>query len=415
MHYAADLEHPNYKLDREMLEGQGITLHQIPIVKSPFRFVQNGKALREILKIIRREGIQAVHCHTPAGGLIGRLAGMLCGRKLKVIYTAHGFHFYRGAPQPGAFIYRTVEKVLARFTDILIVINREDYQSALKFRLRGALEKDGEGGQVYRIPGVGLDMENFAPLTEEERVAGRRKLGLEEEERAAGRRKLDLAEEECAVGRRKLGLKEEERAVGRRKLGLAEDALFLVSVGELNENKNHRSVLLALDQMRRAGKDISRIRYGICGDGILREKLAGEIETLGLSGIVKMYGYQSPVQPVLGCADAFLFPSRREGLGMAALEALSMGIPVIAADNRGTREYMEPGRNGFVCGWDDIDGYIRGIEKIQSMGQEQREEMKRYCRESVKGFEKKNTAQAMREVYRRLDEMIERNCGRRRE
>lgn len=370
VHYAADMEHPNYKLDRELLEGMQIHLHQIPIVKSPFRFLQNGKALREVLKIIRGNDIQAVHCHTPAGGLIGRMAGMFCGRKLKVVYTAHGFHFYRGAPKPGAFVYRMVEKILARFTDILVVINQEDYQSALGFYLRGTPGKDRKGGQVYRIPGVGIDLEAFSPLTEKERAAGRRKLGLKESD------------------------------------------LFLVSVGELNENKNQYSVLLALDQMRREGKNISHIRYGICGDGVLRDQVSAWIQEMGLEKNVAMYGYCDPVQPVLGCADAFLFPSRREGLGMAALEALSMGIPVIAADNRGTREYMEPGKNGYVCRWDDVDGYIRGIESVCSMNRAQREAMGRYCRISVQKFETECTVRMMRKVYRRLDEIIEENHGR---
>lgn len=356
VHYAANLEHPNYSLDRKMLEKMGVQLHQIPIAKSPFRFWQNGKALHEVMWLIHREKIQALHCHTPTGGVIGRLAGMFCGKKLKVIYTAHGFHFYQGAPRFGAFFYHAVEKQLARFTDILIVINNEDYQSALKFRLR-------EGGHVYRIPGVGVDMEKFAPLTEATRLDGRRRLGLDEED------------------------------------------FFLISVGELNENKNQHMVLLSLAWMCGNEEDISHIHYGICGDGVNRRKLEEEVRFLGLSDIVKMYGYQSPVQPILGCADAFILPSRREGLGMAALEALSMGIPVIAADNRGTREYMQPEKNGFVCGWDDVGGYIHGIGRMRAMSQEQREEMRCFCRESVRGFEKKNTVRVMRDVYRRLDEM----------
>lgn len=358
VHYAANLEHPNYSLAKDCLEGMGIRLHQISIVKSPFRIIRNGKAFMEVVGLIRREKIAAVHCHTPTGGLIGRLSGLCCGMAVKVAYTAHGFHFYQGAPQPGAFIYYIAERILARFTDILIVINEEDRQNAEKFHLR-------KNGQVFQIPGVGLDMERFAPISEEARAEGRRKIGLKEED------------------------------------------FFLLSVGELNENKNQHTVLLALAKMRGDGKDVSRIRYGICGDGVNRRKLEEEIKLLGLSDIVKIYGYQSPVQPILGCADAFIFPSRREGLGIAALEALSMGIPVIAADNRGTREYMQPGKNGFVCGWNDTDGYVRGIEAVQFMGQKQKKEIKQFCRESVKGFAKENTHQIMWDVYRRMDEITE--------
>lgn len=282
-----------------------------------------------------------------------RLQAETAGRHgVKVIYTAHGFHFYKGAPFPDRCIYYLAERWLAGFTDTLIVINEEDYKNAQKFHLK-------DQGSVYQIPGVGLDMEMFRPFTEEEREAGRRRLGVEK--------------------------------------------FFLISVGELNQNKNQRIVLLTLAKMRLEGIDISHIRYGICGDGFYRQQMEGWIQELHLEDTVTMYGYQDPVQEILGCADAMIFPSRREGLGMAALEALAMGIPVIASDNRGTREYMEHGKNGYVCAWDDVDGYIKGIQKMMALSREEKETMRQYCRQSVKRFEKSHTNRIMREIYREMD------------
>ena len=126
----------------------------------------------------------------------------------------------------------------------------------------------------------------------------------------------------------------------RKKLGIGEKDFFFVSVGELNENKNQEIVLKALLKMKRENKDLSHIKYGICGDGFYFNRIQKEIREWGLEKNVIMYGYCTEVWKILGCADASVFPSRREGLGMAGVESLAMGVPVIAADNRGTREYM---------------------------------------------------------------------------
>lgn len=193
-----------------------------------------------------------------------------------------------------------------------MLINQEDYENALKFHMK-------KGGRVYQIPGVGLDMKKFTPLSKEER---------------------------------------EEK---RKALGLGKDDFFLVSVGELNENKNQEVILKALLRLRKKNKNLNHIRYGICGDGFFWDRIREDIRKWRLQKTVTMYGYCTHVREILGCADAMAFPSRREGLGMAALEALAVGIPVIAADNRGTREYMRSGENGVVCQWNDIEGFAGAI------------------------------------------------------
>lgn len=358
VHYAANMQEPHYPIDEEKLKALGVQIHPIAIARSPFLFADNEKALRQILQLIRRYHIQAIHCHTPVGGLLGRLAGELCREQgVVVVYTAHGFHFYKGAPAVNQLVYYPVEKQLARYTDILIVINEEDYRCARKFRLK-------RGGHLYKIPGEGLDTARFRPLPESER------------------KRL------------------------RNELGIAEEAFFLVSVGELNENKNHGIVLEALEKLRQQQKGGPPIHYGICGDGFLRARLETRIRELGLADMVTLYGYCTNVPEILGCADASVFPSRREGLGMAGLESLAMGVPVIAADNRGTREYMEHGKNGYVCRFDDVDGFARGIEVLRELSPQARAAMAVHCRDTVRPFDKRYAGALMQRVYADVERRI---------
>ncbi|HIW73102.1 MAG TPA: glycosyltransferase family 4 protein, partial [Firmicutes bacterium] len=359
VHYATNRCEPAYLPGETAAESLGVPVHHIEIARSPFLLRDNEKALRQLIRLIRRYPIRAVHCHTPVGGLLGRLAGRLCPEVRPVmIYTAHGFHFYKGAPLFNHLAYYPVEKWLARYTDILIVINREDYRAARRLSLR-------KGGLVFQIPGVGLDRERFRPLTPE------------------------------------------ERARCRERLGIAPGQFFLVSVGELNENKNQKVILDALARMKAADPSFPALRYGVCGDGFFRPRMEEWIRELGLEGAVTLYGHRRDVPAVLGCADAAAFPSVREGLGMAGLEALAMGVPVLAADNRGTREYMAPGKNGFVCPPHDVDGFIRGIEAVRRMDEAQRRETAAFCRESTEPFDRRHTRAAMKEIYAAADRKVQ--------
>ncbi len=357
VHYAANRYVPNYIYDESELERNGIVFHHIDIAQSPYERKMNKKALGQLAAIIEKEDIRLIHCHTPVGGMLGRLAGKkYAGRGVKVIYTTHGFHFYKGAPKSTYMMFYMAEKYLAKYTDVIITINSEDYSNARKFRMR-------EGGMVYKIPGVGIDLEAFQPMGEE------------------------------------------ERREARRSLGISSDTFFLISVGEFSRNKNHISVINMLKKMQEDGS-LGNLRYGICGDGYYREELEQAVRQNGLSDVVTFYGYRTPVQPVLGCADAFIFPSRREGLGMAAVEALAMGIPVIAADNRGTREYMIPEENGYINKWDDVDSYIKNLQALRTLSPERLKKMKDYCRGSVEQFDKKNTALIMSGIYERTDRQL---------
>lgn len=343
IHYASNFQKPIYRIETEELEKRGIRLHHVDIEKSPAHIRSNIRAWRQIREIITREKIDLVHCHNPLGGVVGRLAAGCGKKKPVVIYTAHGFHFYEGAPKRNWLLYYTAERILARLTDVLITINEEDYKNACKFRLR-------KGGRVERIHGVGVDMEKFCP------------------DRAI----------------------EPEK---RKELGIPEDAFHIVSVAELNDNKNQRLIIEAL-----AGLREENIYFTICGKGRNRELLEKLAADRGVGRRVKLLGYRTDVKEILQTADCFVFPSIREGFGIAAVEALACGVPVIAADNRGTREYMQDGKNGILCGTMGTGEFARAIRRLCERP-DYRNELAQACRESVSPYALSAVDTDMRRIY----------------
>lgn len=310
VHYASNFAVPVYAMDTEELERRGIRLHPLGIEKSPLKVVKNLRAVRQLRRIIQEEKIDLIHCHTPLGGVVARLAVRGSRNRPKVIYTAHGFHFYSGAPLLNWLCFYPVERLLARFTDCIITINREDWARSRRFHLK-------RGGMCNQIPGVGIHLSRFCPC-------------------------------------------EGKRADLRRQLGIPHDAFHIVSAAELNENKNQSVIIQAI-----ASLSHEDIYYSICGDGPYVERLKQMIRDCGLEHRVHLLGFRTDMEKILQSADCFAFPSRREGLGIAALEALACGIPVIAADNRGTREYMIDGVDGIVCFPDDVQAFARAISRLR--------------------------------------------------
>ena len=206
----------------------------------------------------------------------------------------HGFHFYKGAGLKNWLLYYQAERFLARYTDILVTINREDEKRARSFSLR-------DSGWVMKIPGVGVDREKFR-------------------------------------------VQFEKRQEARKALGLQSGELCLLTAALLDKEKNYQTVLKALEKL----KDLP-FRYYICGEGPYRQALEEQTARLGLEEKVTFLGFRKDLDFLLQGTDIFLFPSVREGLGMAALEAMACGVPVIGADNRGTREYIRHGENGLLC------------------------------------------------------------------
>ena len=326
----------DYPVDDE-LKRSNCKIFQVDFSRSPISKgnIQSVKALR---KIAEDNHYDIVHCHTPVAGVCTRLACRTLRKKgLKVFYTAHGFHFYKGAPLINWLIYYPVEKLMSRFTDVLITINHEDYDRACKKM---------KARRIELIPGVGIDYDRFAFA------------------------KVD-------------------RSAKRREIGVPDNALLLISVGELNQNKNHRVVISALALL-----NDPQIHYVIVGKGILHEYLNSFAAESGVAEQVHLAGYREDVHELFKAADINVFPSVREGFGLAAIEGLAAGLPLICSDNRGTREYAVDGVNAAVCIPPTPEEYKSAILRLTEHPLEN-------VSQSVARFSYQNTCEMVKAFYNR--------------
>lgn len=264
---------------------------QIEYARTPYDIPKLIKSYLELKKLIQKEKYAGLHCHTPVAGLIARLAVKRAKTKTKVIYTAHGFHFYKGAPLLNWLLYYPIEKWMSRYTDVLITINKEDYQRA---------KKKFHAKEIKYVPGVGIDVEKIQSV-------------------------------------------QVDRQAKRKELGIAEDDFFLLSVGELNKNKNHEVVIRALAELKNP-----KIKYAICGQGPLKEYLEELAEKLGVRKQFFLLGFRTDVIEICKSADVFVFPSKREGLSVALMEAMVCGVPCIVSSIRGNRDLIQNGIDGYL-------------------------------------------------------------------
>ena len=288
---------------KKLLENIEVKYYQINFERNILKIFSNFSAYKEVKKILEKNKYRFLHCHSPIGGVIGRIAGYLT--QTKVIYTAHGFHFFKGAPLLNWLLYYPIEKYLSRYTEILITINKEDYERAKTFYAK----------KVEYIPGVGIDVEKIKNI------------------------KID---------------KEQKR----KELGLSKDSIVLLSVGELNKNKNHSIVIKALAKLNNPN-----IHYLICGQGNLKEYLEKLIKKLKLENNVKLLGFRKDIYEIYKISDIFVFPSKREGLSVALMEAIVCELPIICSDIRGNRDLIKNGNNGFLAD-NSVENYIYKINKI---------------------------------------------------
>ncbi len=274
----------------------------------------NLRAIKQIREAVAEGGYDIVHCHTPIAGFIARAAcRKMRKRGLRVFYTAHGFHFYRGCPMKNRLIFYPAEKLSARRTDTLVTINREDYEFAKrKFSCR-----------VEYVPGVGIDTDHFKNTS------------------------VDVKEK-------------------RRELGIPENAYLMLSVGELNENKDHASVIDALSRLKDGD-----ICYAVAGEGALRGALEEKIEALGLSGRVLLLGQRDDTAQLYKCCDLFVHPSHREGLPVSLMEAKAAGLPCIVTDVRGCRDLFNAASD-IMCPPGDAEAIAEAIAEARKTSDERR-------------------------------------------
>ena len=293
----------------------GCKVYPISCSRSPLN-KRNIAAVGEIKRIVSDGNYDIVHCHTPVAATCTRIACKELRKSgVKVIYTAHGFHFYKGAPIKNWLLYYPIEWLCAHWTDVLITINREDFEIA---------KKHMHAKRVKYVPGVGIDVKKFTGI-------------------------------------------QVDRTAKHREIGVPKDAIILLSVGELNENKNHAVIIKALAKL-----NDKNIHYVIAGTGNQKDELERLASSLGISNNVHLLGYRSDVFELYSIADVFAFPSIREGLPVAAMEAMAAGVPIVAANNRGTRDIFENGKSAIICNHDDVDGFVSAIQEMISNHEKRR-------------------------------------------
>lgn len=369
VHYATNLNVVVYGKDNRRLEGTGIITHQVDFGRNPFS--KDVKVAYDQLKQIMLEGeYELIHCHMPMSGVLARYTAQKVYRKMErkvpVIYTAHGFHFCKGSPLQN-WIYYPLERYLARFTDRLIVMNEEDYKRAKKFPVRGSVEY---------VPGVGQRLERYEKIP------------------TPGTTQREACRKEKTYIRELLGELAEDV--------LQENTRVLVSIGELSERKNHRILLPMLKELQ----DLDIIVV-IGGTGVQMEYLQTEIKKLNLEKRVFLPGYIYDVNKLLAEADAYVFPSLREGLPVAVMEAMAAGLPIVASKIRGVTDLIEHGKGGYLVNGFDPTDYATKVRRLfdeeraksAMPRQERRVQMGLWNLEQVKKFSLPVVDQRMREIY----------------
>ena len=348
VHYATNYTTPEYTGNNDRLNGTGIIRHQIDFSRNPFS-TQNIRAYHQLKKLITSETFELIHCHTPVGGVISRLVA----RKqlnTKVIYTAHGFHFYKGAPLKYWMLFYPVEKWLARYTDLLVTINSEDYKRASRFHYK-------DRGKAVIIPGIGIDTNVTNNMSNNRQEM------------------LD-------------------------KLGISKDTIILTSVGELSKRKNHKVIFYVIQKLKRK----FNITYLLCGAGTLETELKELAASLQIEENVRFLGFCNQIDEILRITDVFVFPSLQEGLSVAVMEAMRAGLPIVCSNIRGNNDLIEEGKGGHLVVPRDVDGFVKQIQDL-ILHSEKCDRMGRYNKDKIKDYDKAIVISKMRHIYKEVLEL----------
>ena len=296
----------------------------------------------KINKLFRQEKYSFIHTHTPIASVIARIAAHQ--RKMKVIYTVHGFHFYTNAPIKNWLLFYPIEWVLSFWTDILITINQEDYKRA---------RKHFHAKRIEYVPGVGVEIEKF-------------KLGL-----------MDRREK-------------------RKRLKLEDSDMMLLSIGELNQNKNHIAVIKTLARIKERNVELyNKLHYFIAGTGSLYQDLTRYAKQLHVSDHVHLLGFCTDVPKLLKAADIYILPSRREGLNVSLMEAMASGLACICGDIRGNRDLIDHNKGGYRI---PEQQYIQAISRMAA-SDKHRKAFGIYNTEKVRLFSESLVMEQMGWIY----------------
>lgn len=336
--FTVDAAYKDNSADKPGLDLADIdNVFEVPFSRSPYSF-SNVKAYFALKKVIDNGDYDAVHCHTPMGAVVTRLAAKRMRKKgLKVIYTAHGFHFYNGASKKNWLLFYTVEKYLSKYTDALITINEEDYNCASNGNFKA--------GKIYKIHGVGVDVDKFTPLATN------------------------------------------EKAKLRKSFGFSENDFLIIYPADFCYRKNQAMLLKAF---ARVSKKYPNARLLLCGLDTESDELKSLAASLGAGSGVSFLGYRRDINELVGMSDVSVSSSRQEGLPVNIIEAMAMGNAVVATNVRGNNDLVKDGENGFLVESDNSEQMsqrliqlIENRELLEKFGNKGYSEVKKYSVENV--------------------------------
>ncbi len=295
---------------KEQLTKMDVNFYQIPVPRKITDFKNLRLSYKMTKDLMNERKYDLVHCHSPIGGIICRLANKHSKHydSTRMIYTAHGFHFFKGNNPLKNFLFRNIERYGAKSTDTLITINKEDYAAAKKFKLR-------KNGTVEYVPGVGIDIDKINS------IQGNK-------------------EELC------------------KELNIPSDSILLLSVGELSKRKNHEVIVRLLNQLP------DNIHYVICGQGQLENYLLDLAQKLKVNNRLHLLGYRTNIPQIMKSCDIFVFPSLQEGLPVALMEAMACGLPCVASEIRGNIDLIEDGVNSSLCNPIEYKEFLNSVKSI---------------------------------------------------
>lgn len=294
--------------DLKKAVGDVAEIHIVRLVRSPFSPV-NLKGYKDMRKLLSENKYDVIWTNEPVMGVVTRLAARTARKNgTTVLYMAHGFHFFKGAPLFNWLMWAPLEYIMSRFNDVLVTINREDYNRAKKYM---------KTPEIIHIDGIGVD----------------------------------FSSRECSCSR------DEKRA----QLGITKDDILVLSVGELQNRKNHEVIIKAISKLNN-----KNLKYIICGQGILENHLKRLISSLNLEEQVFLLGYRQDIPEIMLASDIYAHPSKREGLGLASLEAMAFALPLITSNTQGIPDYVENGVTGYMCDPDDVNAYAENMQKLVS-------------------------------------------------
>lgn len=346
VHVACDTNAYSSEERVKLLNDLNVIKHHIPFKRNPLS-KENITAYRKLRALIKEEGFDIVHSHTPVGGVLGRLAAHSC-RVPVVVYTAHGFHFFKGCPLKNRIMFYPIEKYMSLYTDFIITINDEDYQVAKnKFYAKN----------TNRIHGVGIDIENF------------------------------VVSADC-------------REVKRAELGIKEEEKVLLSVGELNNEKNHKEVLEAMKILAPKG-----YRFLHAGKGSNLVEYQDFIRANHIEDAVQFLGFRTDIPELLRAADVYVFPSLFEGVSVALMEAVATKLPIACSEVRGNVDAVVTRESYFPV--DSPEKLAAVVENICNMTAEEKEKMVEKNYQNLLKYRLSEVQKEMRAIYVVADKMVE--------